>query len=322
METVVIAEVLEKSGKVHERFRLTRFPASIGRGYDSDLILSDEFVSAHHAQIELDENGQPMLSDLQTENGTYLLPSMTQVHHIKLGAETLLRLGHTLVRLRRPEFAVAPTRIDTLMHSRLSHLLSSGSVLVALSLLLLGLLGLHAYQISVQQIKISKLLLETLEIAVLVPFWAGIWAILSRVFAHHAAFTSHAVIACLAVISFFFVDTLVEYYAFAFSAEFSAEVLFHVLFGLLAALVLYGHLRFATLLAPRRIGLLSTLIAAGLIALSGFSTYVQSLDFNDTLNYPPELKPAQFRLVKEKSLDSFIQAAAQLPQQLESHDAE
>lgn len=317
MDPIVIAEVLEKSGKVHERVRLTHFPAVIGRGYDSDMILSDEFVSAHHAQIVLDETGQPMIKDIDTENGTYLLPAMQPVHQLALGAETLLRLGQTLVRLRRPEFPVAPTRIDTLMHSRLTRFFSSGLILTALGVLLLVILAFHAYQLSAQQIKLSKLLLETLEIGILVPVWAGLWAILSRVFAHHTAYVSHAVIACLAVISFFVADTLAEYYAFGFSAQLSAEILFHALFGLLAALVLYGHLRFATLLSPKRIGVFSVMIAAGVVALSGFTTYVQDLEFNDTLPYPPELKPAQFRIVKEKSLDAFIRDAEQLPQQID-----
>lgn len=317
MESAVIVEVLDKSGKVHERVRLTRFPAVIGRGYDSDMILSDEFVSAHHAQINVDETGQPTISDLDTENGTYLLPKMQAVNNLTLGAETLLRLGHTLVRVRRPEFPVAPARIDTLTHSRLAGVFSSGWMLTALSLLLLGMLGFHAYQISAQQIKLSKLLLETLEIAILVPIWAGLWAIFSRVFAHHTAYISHAVIATLAVISIFVADTLAEYYAFGFSAQLSADILLHALFGLIVALVLYGHLRFSTLLSPKHIGVFSGMIAAGVVALSGFTTYVQNLDFNDTLPYPPELKPAQFRMVQEQSLDAFIRAADQLPQKLD-----
>ena len=316
MEPLVIVEVLEKSGKVHERVRLTHFPAMIGRGYDSDMILSDEFVSPHHAEIRLDETGQPLLVDLDTENGTYLLPAMQTVHQLALGEETLLRFGQTLVRFRRAEFPVAPTRIDTLARSHLTRFFSSGWALTALGALLLAILGLHAFQLSAQQIKLSKLLLETFEIAIFVPVWAGLWAILSRVFAHHTAYVSHAVITCLAVISFFAIDTLAEYYAFGFSAQLSAEILFHALLGLVVALVLYGHLRFATLLTPKRIGVFSGTIATGLMALSGFTTYVQGLDFNDTLPYPPELKPAQFRMVQEQTLDHFIRAVEQLPQKI------
>ena len=100
----------------------------------------------------------------------------------------------------------------------------------------------------------------------------------------------------------------------------SADILFHLLFGLLAFAVLYGHLRFATLLVPKRAGMVAFASAAGLVALSGFTTYVQGLDFNDTLAYPPELKPAQFRVVREKSLNDFIHAAEKLPQNLEQRD--
>ncbi len=320
MDSVVIAEVLEKSGKVHERIKLTQFPAVLGRAYDSDLILSDDFVSAHHARIEQNATGEFLMTDLDTENGSYLLPDMRMVKTLTLGADTLLRLGHTLVRLRRPHYAVAPPNIDTLARSRFAFIFSSRLTLTVLALLMLSMLAFTAYQSSAQQIKLSKLILEILEIAALAPLWAGLWAILSRVFAHYAAYIAHAVIACLAIIGFFIVDTLVEYYAFAFSAQLSADILFDLLFGSLTFAVLYGHLRFATLLVPKRAGLIALASATALIALSSFTTYVQGLDFNDTLAYPPELKPAQFRVVAQKSLDEFIRGAEQLPRDLQRRD--
>ena len=320
MESIIIAEVLEKSGKVHERIKLTQFPAVLGRGYDSDLIMSDEFISAHHARIAQDDAGEFMLTDLDTENGTYLLPEMRPVKALPLGADTLLRLGHTLVRLRRPDYAIAPPSIDTLARSRFAFFFTSGVTLTFLALLMLSMLGFNAYQSSAQQMKLSKLVLDILEIAALAPIWAGLWAILSRVFAHHAAYISHAGIACLAIIGFFVADTLVEYYAFGFSAQMSADILFYLLFGSLAFAVLYGHLRFATLLVPKQIRGVAFATAAGLVALSGFTTYVQGLDFNDTLPYPPELKPPQFRMVAAKSLDDFIRAAGKLPQDTQQND--
>ena len=320
MESIIIAEVLEKSGKVHERIKLTQFPAVLGRGYDSDLIMNDEFVSAQHVRIAQDDAGEFILTDLDTENGSYLLPEMQSVKELTLGADTLLRLGHTLVRLRRPDFAIAPPNIDTLTRNRFAFFFTSGVTLAFLALLMLSMLALNAYQSSAQQIKPSKLVLDVLEIAALAPLWAALWAILSRVFAHYAAYISHAVIACLAIIGFFIVDTLVEYYAFGFSAQISADILFHFLFGLLAFAVLYGHLRFATLLVPKRAGIVAFATAAALVVLSGFTTYVQDLDFNDTLPYPPELKPPQFRVVAAKSLDDFIHAAEKLPRDLQQHD--
>ena len=315
MEPVIIAEVLERSGKVHERSRLTQFPATLGRAYDCALILNDDFVSPQHARIALNENGDLILSDLGSANGTHLLPQLQAVTTLALGPETLLRIGHTLLRLRRPDVALAPTRIDTLTGSRLARWFSSSATLLILSLVVLGVLGLNSYQSSAQVTKLGQLLLEVVEIAVIVPLWAGVWALLSRIFMHHAAFISHAIIASLGIIGFIVANTVVEYFAFGFSSQLAADILFHLLLGLLACAMLYGHLRFTTLFSPRRIGTIALMATVTMVGLSGFTAYVQSLEFNDTLPYPPELKPPQFQIAPDKSLQDFMRDAQKLTRQ-------
>lgn len=316
MAPVIIVEVLEKSGKVHERSKLTQFPATLGRAYDCDLILNDEFVSPQHARIALNDNGELAVTDLGTENGTQCLPHMQPVTTLPLGPDTLLRIGHTLLRLRRPDYVLAPTRIDTLASNRCARFFTSTTTLVLLTLLLWVLLGLNSYQSSAQATKLGQLLLEVVEIAVLAPLWAGLWALLSRLFVHHAAYVSHAVIASLGVIGFIAANTLVEYYAFGFSAQLSADILFHLLLGLLAGALLYGHLRFTTLFSPRRTGLIAASSALLMVGLSGFAVYVQSLEFNDSLPYPPELKPPQFQIAREKSLEEFMRDAQKITETL------
>lgn len=312
MEPVIIAEVLERSHKVRERVRLTRFPARIGRAYDNDVILDDAFVAPHHAELTLDAEGKLVLTDLQSENGTLLLPKLEAIQQLALGQDTLLRLGHSLLRLRTPDVALTPARIDTLSRSRLGRWLGSGLGLALLATLTLALLALAVYQSSAQQLGVSRLLLQTVEIAAFVPLWAGLWALISRVVSHHAAYRPHAAIACLGLIGFLALDALSEYFAFAIVADVLADVAFHGLFGVLLAAVLYAHLRFATLVMPRRAGAIAGGVAVLGVAFSGFALYVQQLDFNDTLPYPPELKPDSFRAVPAKSVDQFTKDAAQL----------
>jgi hypothetical protein len=312
MQAVIVAEVLEKSGKVHERVKLERFPATLGRAYDCDLILNDEYVSPQHARIALNDQGELTLIDLGSANGTHCLPRLQAVSSLALGAETLLRLGHTLIRLRRPDFAVAATRIDTLTSQRFARFFNSVATLALLTLLLLGLLALNSYQGLVQSAKLGSLLLEILEIAVIAPLWAGVWALLSRIFVHHAAYVAHAIIATLGVIAFLGANTLVEYYAFLYSALLSADILFHLLLGVLACAVLYGHLRFTTLFSARRTGLIAATAASLMVGLFGFMAYVQSLEFSDTLPYPPELKPPLFQAKPDKSPEDFMRDAEKL----------
>ena len=318
MEPVIIAEVLEKSGKVHERHKFMQFPATIGRAYDCDLILSDDFVSPQHARLALNESGEVTVTDLGSTNGTHCLPQAQAITSRVLGSEILLRMGHTLVRLRRLDYTLAPTRIDTLTGSRLARFFTSSTTLVVLVIVFLGLLGLNSYQSSAQANTLGQLLLENIEIVVLVPLWAGGWALLSRIFVHHAAYVSHAVIACLGVIAYLCINTGVEYYAFGFSASRSADILLHGLLGLLVCAMLYGHLRFTTLFSPRRIALIAMLTAVSIVSLSGFTAYIQGLEFSDNLPYPPELKPPQFEMTQEKSLDTFMRAAAKIPNKLDA----
>lgn len=312
MDTMIIVEVLEKSGKIHERCKITHFPATIGRAYDCDVILQDDYVSPQHARLTCNESGEILLSDLDSENGTHRLPEMQALSSQPLGAETLVRIGHTLLRFRRTDFAIAPTRIDSLTSQRFARFFNSPLIFAALMLSLLGLLALNSYLNAIQSSKISSLLLEVLEIGIFAPLWAGIWALLSRIFVHHASYVAHGVIASLGVIAFIAANTLVEYYAFLFSAHVSADILFYALAGILASVVLYGHLRFTTLLSARRTAAIAGGIGGVLACLFGLSLYVQSLEFNDALPYPPELKPVPWQVEADKTPEAFVRDAAKL----------
>lgn len=316
MATLIVVEVLEKSGKVHERLKFSALPIVLGRAYDADVILADDFVSPHHARIEQDAQGQLVLTDLQSENGIYLMPALRAQTSLVLQDDTLVRLGQSLLRLRRPQLVLPPTHKDTLLRSRVARQIGRGTSLMGLAAIGLSLIALDIYQSTPQQLKTGKWLLEIVEVAMIVPIWAGIWAILSRVFAHHMAFVGHAVIACLGLLGFFLVDTAIAYYAFGFSALVSAEALLYVCFGLVAGTMLYGHLRFATLLTPRQAGTTALASAGGMLALAVLALYVQNVDFDDTLRYASELKPAAFRISKEKSSAEFIQAAHVLEKRL------
>jgi len=318
MEPVIVAEVLEKSGRVHQRFRLTQFPVSIGRGYGNDIILDDDFVSASHARIELDEEGNPVIVDLDSDNGTYALPSLEKLGRRALGPDALLRMGHTLVRLRSPEYVVARTRRDSLGMNRASRWLASGFGAALMLGAVVALMLLENYQTSMQVMKPEQLLLGALPIALAIPVWAGLWALVSRSFAHHTFFLAHLAIASLGIVGFFLLDTAAEYYAFAFSAEMSADVIFQGAVGAVAAAMLYGHLRFATLLTPRIVAMASVLVATALIGLNTFTGYVEGLEFSDELPYPGELKPAMFKLAKSRSPAEFAEGTKQLTETLDS----
>jgi pSer/pThr/pTyr-binding forkhead associated (FHA) protein len=73
-------------------------PVTVGRGRDADLVLTDELVSRHHAQVTPTRSGA-VVEDLGSRNGTFVngeaIPGPT---HLTPGDQ--LQLGVTLVELR------------------------------------------------------------------------------------------------------------------------------------------------------------------------------------------------------------------------------
>lgn len=73
-------------------------PISIGRARDSDLLIQDDYTSTHHARL-LNWNGQWMIQDLDSTNGTYVDGErVSQPTAVNSG--TQVRIGTTTFELR------------------------------------------------------------------------------------------------------------------------------------------------------------------------------------------------------------------------------
>ncbi|PZT69062.1 FHA domain-containing protein [Streptomyces sp. SW4] len=73
---------------------------TLGRAHDSTIVLDDDYASSRHARIYPDQNGQWIVEDLGSTNGTYLDRSrLTTPTPIPLGAP--IRIGKTVIELRK-----------------------------------------------------------------------------------------------------------------------------------------------------------------------------------------------------------------------------
>jgi len=93
-----------------EVFALGLEPVSIGRHGSNDIILADQQVSRHHAEIAM-QGGQWVLRDLGSANGTYLNGRRIEKPHILSPGDTI-RLGRTTFRVDLP---ASISRQDTLV---------------------------------------------------------------------------------------------------------------------------------------------------------------------------------------------------------------
>ncbi|MGD3105341.1 FHA domain-containing protein FhaB/FipA [Streptomyces sp. YGL11-2] len=73
---------------------------SLGRAHDSTIVLDDDYASSRHARIYPDRDGQWIVEDLGSTNGTYLdRTRLTTATPIPLGAP--IRIGKTVIELRK-----------------------------------------------------------------------------------------------------------------------------------------------------------------------------------------------------------------------------
>jgi hypothetical protein len=317
MEEVIVLEILERSGKVRERVRLVSFPVTIGRAYDNDIILDDEYVSPRHLTIERDEQGVLRAVDLNSENGLYEIPSLKRVDALSIATDNQLLVGSTHIRIRRTDFAVAPTALANRRRKSVQNTLASGRLFVPILLAEAGVLLMNKYFQTFQKIKYQEMIQETISPVLVLMIWAGIWAFIGRILGHRAAFFAHANMVLLALLSIFGLDWFTGYYSFSFSATASTKWIEALALTLIGGVLLYGHLHLATQLRPKKVAITSGLVAVGLLGITLFSNHVKEAQFNSRLSYPAVLKPASGIAGRPLSPEVFFFRAEVMKQQLD-----
>jgi len=293
---------------VRDRFRVTSFPATIGRGYASDVILDDAYVSPQHARLVITPEGNVVLEDLGSTNGLRVAGSRVPRAALHPGAQ--VRLGHTTLRFATPDTPVAPALHDGLTDPRLNTVRSKRSAVVAL------LAGLAAFVLwswgeSIERITAADLVGEAIGVMAGIAMWAGVWALASRLAVHRFEFLAHVTVASTAVAVIFVYTELGSYVQFLIPAPAVAAA---VAIGGVAwgAAWLYGHLSFASRLTPHRRFAWATSITVGLLVVGWVLTLAEQESFSVFTDDPGVLKPVPAGLVPARSVDDYVAELAEL----------
>ena len=303
MKAPYFIETLARNGEVLHRQRVAGLPIRLGRGYDNDFVLDDAHSAAQHALVEAYSDGHLMLRDLGSQNGTIYQGKRHST--VILGGDTVVRLGHTNLRIRGADYAVAPELVDTTMHGwEGTRPALSGLALVAATATLGKWIGdSQAFQLINYLLVIAYALGGALV-------WAAIWAFGNRLFDRHARLGRHLfVVGCgLAAVAVW--QTLSNTLAYAWSLEWLTRYGSHALIALLCGMI-YFHLR---TIKPRhwrgmvRACLILMALGSGLTLLSNVQ---RTGRLSDEL-YMAVILPPAVRQSPDHSPEQFFSAAAAL----------
>lgn len=303
MRAPYFIEILSNNGDILQRHRVETLPIRIGRGYDNDFILDDAHTAERHAVIEADETGHLVLRDLGSQNGVIHLGK--RLASVPLSGTTVVRLGHTRLRVRDADFPVPPEIADTTMHAWEG----GAPALAGLALIALFIAVDHALSEteSFQAIRYLLAIAAGLGGGLI---WSGLWALANRLFGGHARMGRHLFILGSGLVAAGAWRVISNVLAYAWSLEALTRYGNLVTLAIICGVVFF-HMRTIKPRHPRPLlkgCLVLMALGSGLILASNLQN---SGRLADEL-YMSVLLPPVVRQSPDHPVDDFMREAAKL----------
>jgi len=304
-----LLEILDRDGHVRQSVAVQRWPLRVGRALDNDVVLSDPHVAPSHLSIAPAEHGLAITVG-ETRNGV-----VVGSKRLRAGQSSLLATdseavemtaGRTRMRLRMPEFALAPE-----LSLASSTPLGRRAMPVFLAALLLAGGLLFSTYLDTDPDGLTRAaggMLLTVFVAASV--WCGAWALLSKTFTRQAHFGWHLRVFLFAGVALIAANALPALLAFAFSWPWMTDFAF---VGEIAvvAVALYFHLLAVEPARHRLLKWVAVTCALAGVALSLWFNVQRSDLLGDEL-YMNHLFPPGLRVARPVSTDAFIDSLSAL----------
>jgi hypothetical protein len=230
-------EILSRHREIVARVRVPAGEARVGRGYDNDVIVDDPYVAPSHLRIFRDDAGQLIAEDLGSVNGAFLDGSDKRLLRIVVDGEYPIRIGQTLLRVRSADHGVAPERV-----APPERRMAPGVLVAVLGVAVLGVEALTLWLAQTGEARASDYLTPLLLVTAAVVLWAGLWALMSRVFSGRSGFMRNLAIALGGALALTVYNEIGRVLAFSFTAP-SAITYQYVAAWTILAVICFLHLR-------------------------------------------------------------------------------
>jgi hypothetical protein len=303
MEPLAFVEVVDRHKDVLSRHAVYRWPARIGRGYRSDILLDDAFVAADHLEIAPAANGRFTVSDLGSMNGFFVGDSRQRLESAEVGPDDLVRIGHTQIRVRVPSYEVPRERLlrATALYRRPAAFMLAAALMVALFVW-------NAWIMTSDENDRTAMLFPTIGLLTLIVVWISIWSFVSNALGRRPNFAAHGFVACAGIVALVAADSFFDYVGFGFDIDWILYLDGIVATALLGYIV-YRHLLLNSR-ASRR-----TLAVAGFGISASLAGALLALDFaldrtqDGTQDYSAAIKAPAFLFASGASPAEFLSQA-------------
>ena len=310
-----MAELIVEIHDAHRRLpayrHIARFPLTIGRGYNNDIILNDPYVAAEHIVLDATQDGW-LLRQLDATNPPQLDGKILRQENITVHSGDELILGKTLIRFFKPQHAVTPVRK---LHDSIAGFLEAARELASIGLLLLVLL---AAQIFSEYLNISestplpKLAANALPIVGVALLWSMLWSLIAFVVRRKTNYLFFLSVTVFYFMADMIMENATEYVAFNSRSILVPEMLSYISSGVLMVCMFYVSMGRAMNLSNKRKLLLSNMFSWSLVIVLGFVMQANRPAFIADPEYQAMLKPPFAQWTKTQTMQTFLQETEKL----------
>ncbi len=305
-----LIDVTDRHGNMQARLPVTRWPVTVGRALDCDLVLDDVHVAGRHLRLTPGAAGHVTVQVMDTRNGVALghrQHGRGDVFDWPLADPLILGRLHLNLRL-----ANSPVPVEQSLPRLLwrTSLLSIGAVLLLLLLLAAQVwLKIGETQNLLQDLPV--LLVSALAVLVV---WSGLWALATKLFGGQARFWRHVRIASLAFVAAELMEFVAQVLAFAFSWE-NVSRFGYLALVLAAAVGIYRHLLVAAPHSRRGLAVgVALVVVLGVPTIWG-TQWLKNKRLSNQL-YMAQIFPPSWRIAKPESVPQFLDQAAGIEKRL------
>ena len=282
----------------------TKFPISIGRGFDNDVILNDTYISPNHLQIDYD--GQILaVTDFSSHNGFTVNGTVPAGRRSPLKSGDALGIGQTELRIYKPDHPV-PAAAQLIKDNPVFKWIAKPLNVAACFLLAVAITVCWAWlEIWAEEegLALAGAAAGTTGVIIL---WATIWSVGGRLTHHKAHFKSHITLVCLYLIAGTVAWYVEVYTDFLTNENWFAQVATYGLNFISLSFLLYGSFALATRMHRKRRIISAAFFSFGVMAGVFIFSLVSAKTFNQQPIYPTTLEPFLSQLAPAKTVDQFM----------------
>lgn len=262
----LVIQIHDKTGVRVEKLSIGAAGVSIGRAWDSDVILQDKYVDPDHLSISSGDDGAVLVADLGTTNGTRVAgkPLPGEAKPYRLG--DTINIGDTSLRIFDQLTGVAATSLRSSWY-RLAEKFNSGTALVALTLLALAVTGIVDWLFAAKPMDLGDIVIGVAGILTVLLISVLVLGFIAKLIRGESGLKSLWVLGCLSILLLNLLSLMMMVTRFNLQNVDLAEWLSLIVFGGLAVWCLVGLLSYTSYLGTRYKWVCSVFIVLGISAL-------------------------------------------------------